>query len=171
MLAVVLIALGSIKESVKNFRNPYEETTTTVTETTSQNEVFKMDEASARLFELCNQARVNVGVEPLLFDEGICKVAYTRCNEQISSLIKGHTRPNGEKFYTEFYEHGLRYKSYGENIVIIRSTTQSQEKKALELWMNSDSHRENLLNPKWRYSGICVLICEEGYYAVQLFAC
>ncbi|MBR2869018.1 MAG: hypothetical protein IKB88_08190, partial [Clostridia bacterium] len=85
---------------------------------------------------------------------------------------KGHTRPNGEKFYTAFYEHGLRYKSYGENIVIVRSVTLSQEEKALDLWLDSASHRKNLLNPKWRYSGISVLISEEGYYyAVQLFAC
>lgn len=164
------MVLGSLKDAVKNFQNP-EESTTAVTETTSQNEVFKMDEASERLFELCNQARVDKGLSPLVLDKNICRVAYTRCNEQLFSLL-GHTRPNGEKFYTAFYEHGLRYKSYGENIVIIRSTTQSQEKKALELWMNSDSHRENLLNPKWRYSGISVLISEEGYYyAVQLFAC
>lgn len=165
------MALGSLKDAAKNFQNP-EESTTAVSETTTQDETYEPDDAAIKLFELCNQARVDAGVEPLLLDKNICKVAYTRCNEQISSLIKGHTRPNGEKFYTAFYEHGLRYKSYGENIVIIRSTTQSQEKKALELWMNSDSHRENLLNPKWRYSGISVLISEEGYYyAVQLFAC
>lgn len=165
------MALGSLKDAAKNFQNP-EESTTAVSETTTQNETYEPDDAAIKLFELCNQARVDAGVEPLLLDKNICKVAYTRCNEQISSLIKGHTRPNGEKFYTAFYEHGFRYKSYGENIVIVRSVTQLQDKKALELWMNSDSHRENLLNPKWRYSGISVLISEEGYYyAVQLFAC
>ena len=163
------MALGSLKDAVKNFQNP-EESTTAVSKTTTLDETYEPDDAARKLFSLCNQARVNAGVEPLVLDENICKVAYTRCNEQFSLL--GHARPNGEKFYTAFYEHGLRFSSYGENIVIIRSTTQSQDKKALDLWLNSDSHRTNLLNPKWRYSGICVLISEEGfYYAVQLFAC
>lgn len=169
MLAIVFMVLGSLKDAVKNFQNP-EETTTAVTETTSQNEVFKMDEASERLFELCNQARVDKGLSPLVLDKNICKVANTRCNEQFSLL--GHARPNGEKFYTAFYEHGLRFSSYGENIVIIRNSVESFEQRALDLWLNSDSHRENLLNPKWKYGGISVLISEEGYYyAVQLFAC
>ena len=162
--------MGSLKDAVKNFQNP-EESTTAVSETTTQDETYEPDDAARKLFSLCNQARVNAGVEPLVLDKNICQVAYTRCNEQISSL-PGHTRPNGEKFYTAFYEHGLRYNSCGENIAIVRSVTQAQEVRALELWLNSDSHRELLLDPKFKYSGISVLISEEGYYyAVQLFAC
>lgn len=132
------MVLGSLKDAVKSFHNP-EESTTAVTETTSQNEVFKMNEASERLFELCNQACVDKGLSPLVLDENICRVAYTRCNEQFSLL--GHTRPNGEKFYTAFYEHGLRFSSYGENIVIIRSSVESFEQRSLDLWLCSDFHK------------------------------
>lgn len=163
------MVLGSLKDAVKSFHNP-EESTTAVTETTSQNEVFKMNEASERLFELCNKARLDAGLDPLTLVERISSVARTRCQEQLLKL--GHTRPNSERFYTAFYDQGLRFNSYGENIVVIRNKVQSYEQKALELWMDSESHQKNLLNPKWTLTGLAVIVSEEGYYyAVQLFAC
>ena len=141
-----------------------------MSETISQAETSVPYAATIRLYELCNKARVDAGLNPLKLDERISSVARTRCQEQL--LLLGHTRPNSERFYTAFYDQGWRFSSYGENIVVIRIKVQSYEQKALELWMNSESHRENLLNPKWTLTGLAVIVSEEGYYyAVQLFAC
>ena len=57
------MALGSLKDAAKNFQNP-EESTTAVSETTTQNETYEPDDAAIKLFELCNQARVDAGLNP-----------------------------------------------------------------------------------------------------------
>lgn len=141
-----------------------------MSETISHTNISVPDDAAIRLYELCNKARLDAGLDPLTLVERISSVARTRCQEQLLKL--GHTRPNSERFYTAFYDQGLRFNSYGENIVVIRNKVQSYEQKALELWMDSESHQKNLLNPKWTLTGLAVIVSEEGYYyAVQLFAC
>ncbi len=123
---------------------------------------------AVELFELCNRAREDAGLDKLVYSSEISQLAYIRACEQLSS--PGHLRPNDSRFYTVFIENGMVYDAYGENIVIIRSQKNFSPSYALSLWLSSETHKKILLG-KWTYSGICVLESDEGYfYAVQLFA-
>lgn len=146
---------------------PFE--TTPRTTSTQNGTSYMPDEDDIALFEACNKVRTDAGLSPLKLDNRICELAEIRCNEQF--VLTGHTRPHGNKrFHTVFLENNVPYRSVGENIVIIRSGDYS-EKHAVEIWLNSPSHKESLLDTDWEYTGVCVLFSEEGYYyAVQLFA-
>lgn len=123
---------------------------------------------AVELFELCNRAREDAGLDKLLYSSEISQLAYIRACEQLSS--PGHLRPDSSRFYTVFEENGMVYDAYGENIVIIRSQKNFSPSYALSLWLSSETHKKILLG-EWTYSGICVLESDEGYfYAVQLFA-
>lgn len=123
---------------------------------------------AAELFELCNRAREDAGLDKLVYISEISRLAYIRACEQLSA--QGHLRPDSSRFYTVFEENGMVYDAYGENIVIIRSKKTFSSSYALSLWLSSETHKKILLG-KWTYSGICVLESDEGYfYAVQLFA-
>lgn len=123
---------------------------------------------AVELFELCNRAREDAGLDKLLYSSEISQLAYIRACEQLS--LPGHLRPDSSRFYTVFEENGMVYDAYGENIVIIRSQKNFSPSYALSLWLSSETHKKILLG-KWTYSGICVLESNEGYfYAVQLFA-
>lgn len=159
---------GMFTDNLKS-EDPVEETTAPETTTFQEATAYAPDENDIALFEECNRARTANGLSPLELDNRICELAKIRCSEQF--VMTGHTRPHQNKgFHTVFLENNLTYRTVGENIVLIRSGG-CYEKKAVELWMNSPSHRENLLDAEWKYTGICVLFSEEGwYYAVQLFA-
>lgn len=123
---------------------------------------------AVELFEFCNRARENVGLDKLVYSSEISQLAYIRACEQLTA--QGHLRPDSSRFYTVFEENGMVYDAYGENIVIIRSQKNFSPSYALSLWLSSETHKKILLG-KWTYSGICVLESDEGYfYAVQLFA-
>lgn len=123
---------------------------------------------AVELFELCNRAREDAGLDKLLYSSEISQFAYIRAREQLTA--QGHLRPDSSRFYTVFEENGMVYDAYGENIVIIRSQKTFSPSYALNLWFSSETHKKILLG-EWTYSGICVLESNEGYfYAVQLFA-
>jgi len=124
---------------------------------------------AVELFELCNRAREDAGLDKLVYSNEISQLAYIRACEQLSS--PGHLRPvSSSRFYTVFEENGMVYDAYGENIVIIRSQKTFSPSHALNLWLSSEPHKKILLG-EWTYSGICVLESDEEYfYTVQLFA-
>jgi uncharacterized protein YkwD len=123
---------------------------------------------AVELFQLCNRAREDAGLDKLVHSCEISQLTYIRACEQLSA--QGHLRPDSSRFYTVFEENGMVYDAYGENIVIIRSQKNFSPSYALSLWLSSETHKKILLG-KWTYSGICVLESDEGYfYAVQLFA-
>ena len=116
---------------------------------------------AVELFELCNRAREDVGLDKLVYSSEISQLTYIRACEQL--VAQGHLRPDSSRFYTVFEENGMVYDAYGENIVIIRSQKNFSPSYALSLWLSSETHKKILLG-KWTYSGICVLESDEGYF-------
>ena len=62
------------------------------------------------------------------------------------------------------------WKRIGENIAYNRGYDNPVEFAVLR-WMQSQSHRENLLSEKWKESGIGIAIAADGktYYFTQVF--
>lgn len=74
-----------------------------------------------------------------------------------------HTRPDGSGFYTVF---GVEENySYGENIAEGFDTAQ----QALDGWMASEGHRENILDPEYTGMGIGTVQQDGRRYWVQIF--
>ncbi len=121
-----------------------------------------------KLFNAVNEAREASGKmqEPLQLDLELCKLAYIRAQEQ--AVSKGHTRPDGTRFITVFNEYNYKCKRAGENICIIGDSSTYSPQKVTELWLNSQSHKSNMLNDKWIKTGTAVI---NNKYCVQLFAC
>lgn len=79
------------------------------------------------------------------------------------SLYYSHTRPNGESCFTAFTTTAL---SKAENIAL----GQSSASVVMNAWMNSDGHRTNILNSKYKEIGIGCFYHNGRYHWVQLFA-
>lgn len=111
------------------------------------------------VLSLVNEKRNEEGLDPLTWNKTLAKDASSRAKE-ISKKFS-HTRPNGKEWYT------LDEKNmYGENLGKNYTTAQD----VFDAWMNSESHKENILWEEFTQIGIALYITKDGsYYWVQEF--
>lgn len=119
---------------------------------------------AAQLGELVNAERKKAGVGSLQYDAGLAGIAAGRARE-LSELFS-HQHADGTttvQYLTE--ERGARYA--GENIAM----GQAQAGYVMEDFMNSKSHRNNILNPKYTKLGAGYYRNEDGKsFWCQLFS-
>lgn len=98
------------------------------------------------VLSLVNQERVRNGLEKLTWGETCAKAAEIRSEEIVQ--LYSHTRPNGTSWDTACIEptDGGAYLE-GENLVVGNSAVSPETTVAA--WMNSEKHRENILNPNY----------------------
>ncbi|WP_101295090.1 CAP domain-containing protein [Halegenticoccus soli] len=143
-----------------------------------------------------NDRRTERGLDPVAFDPELREVARYHSEDMAERGYFAHVSPEGEDLsdrYEKFgYEcrvrvSGLKYATGGENIAknyrgapvatdggVERYETEEELAAAIvEGWMNSPSHRENLLQPYWENEGIGVAVTTEdgrtAVYATQNF--
>lgn len=151
-----------------------DETEPSATETKTENTAYDTpsnlteSEYAEEVLRLVNIERKKAGVTPVQLDTKLTKAAQIRSEEIIE--VYDHVRPNGEYFNDVLSEVGLNPYGYalGENIVEGPATLEI----AMTSWMNSQGHRENILNPEFRYLGVGYTRTDGGYYHywAQLFS-
>lgn len=117
----------------------------------NQEEAAVTDESSYadEVIRLINEERKKAGLNPLEKNEKMMSAAAVRA-EEINEVF-GHTRPNGKACKTVLEELGYEGDYAGENI---SKGTFEEPESAMELWMDSKGHRENILNPDYKYLGV-----------------
>lgn len=105
-----------------------------------------------QVFDLINLRRAEVGLYPLQYILGdLHALTYVRTTEIQQSYA--HTRPDGTPWSTIFSEYGLGYHSAGENL----ARGQQSADEVMNDWMNSPTHRDNILSGEFRAVSIGVL--------------
>jgi len=75
-----------------------------------------------------------------------------------------HISPRGKRINT--YAKGYEYRVMGENLA--RNYTDAGS--IIKAWMNSPSHRANILDKEFRETGIGIATAKDGtIYVVQVF--
>ena len=114
--------------------------------------------------ELVNYYRAQNGLSALEYDADAACAAQKRAVE-IQSVFS-HTRPDGSRCFTALDECGASYRGAGENIAM----GQTSAEQVMNEWMNSQGHRENILNPNFTKIGVGVAKGADGrYYWTQMF--
>lgn len=126
----------------------------------------KRDEIAEEVIRLTNAEREKAGLNPLEMDDTLMKAADVRVRELGESF--SHTRPDGRKFVTAVEEAGYPNSYVGENIAF----GVGNAKSALSLWMDSEGHKQNILNPDYEKMGAGYIydLDSEHSYWVQIFA-
>lgn len=123
------------------------------------------------MLNLVNQARRENGLNELWYSARVHEVSTLRAVE-LSSYYS-HTRPDGKGFQTAFADVGVSYLYAGENIAYGRNMFETPG-EVFEAWMNSESHRENILNPNYECVAFGLSVLKVGpntyYYWSQEFA-
>ena len=97
------------------------------------------------VLRLVNMERVKVGAAPLTFAKDLAASAYVRAKELPYKF--SHTRPNGSKCFTAMPQIG---HILGENL----AGGQATPKQVVQAWMDSKTHRDNILSKKFKEMGV-----------------
>ena len=124
--------------------------------------VGTVDMAAAwAVLERVNAERLAAGVAPLEMDGVLLSTAMQRAAEV--TLSYGHTRPDGSGFETAVeWRHTL-----GENLAAGYDTPDA----AVNAWMDSQLHKENMLDPIFASAGVGVFTYHgQTFFALELDA-
>ncbi len=119
----------------------------------------------SEVFSFVNQQRANNGLSPLIIDPELQNVARIKARDMADNNYFSHTSPTYGSPFQMLSRFGIYYKSAAENIA-----GNSSSSNAVNEWMNSPNHRENILNSDFTYTGIGV--AEDPGYGkiyVQMF--
>ena len=112
-----------------------------------------------------NVERSRHGLSKLKTTDALCSASGTRAKELYYKF--SHTRPSGNRWTTALSAKGIKYRNAAENIAAGYTSPCS----VVKAWMESDGHRNNILNSKYSYLGVGLLYTQSGkkYYWDQLF--
>lgn len=124
---------------------------------------------SSELIELTNQVRVEQGLEPLAISSKLNEAAEKKAMDMINQDYFAHTSPDGLSPWYWVSKAGYKYTTAGENL----AKDFGESEYVHQAWMNSPSHRANILNKNFQDIGIAVARGEingkETTIAVQFF--
>ncbi len=104
------------------------------------------------LIELLNQERQSLGLQPLKENAELNRAALLKAQDILEKDYFSHQSPEGVIPWYWFKIAGYNYKFAGENLAV--GFLDSQEVN--QAWLDSSSHRANLLNPNYKDVGIAI---------------
>lgn len=116
------------------------------------------DDYANEIIALTNQERINAGLEPLEYNTNLSDCAYIRAEECCARF--SHTRPNDMQWWT--VNSNIMY---GENLAKGFNNTVN----LVSAWMNSQSHKENILSAEYKTIGVAVFEVNNIKYVAQEF--
>ena len=123
--------------------------------------------------DLINAHRISAGCSPLQVNAKLVNAAQAHTEDMVFNDFFSHTGSNGSNPGQRIAAQGYSYSTWGENIAAGYSTATS----AVNGWMNSKGHRNNILNCNFKETGVgyYFLANDPGdenwrYYWTQVFA-
>lgn len=105
------------------------------------------------VIELTNEQRAKNGLPPLSENLSLDKAAQAKAANMFSENYWAHFAPSGKTPWDFIQGSGYRFSYAGENLA--KNFYTSDE--VVAAWMNSSSHKENIMNPKYKEVGIAVV--------------
>lgn len=123
-----------------------------------------------RAFELINSERQRRGLRPLVMDGSLTRLARYHSENMARGGYLSHTDRDGRDLRGRADALGLHnWKAIAENIAYNQGYNDPTA-FAVERWMVSEKHRENVLNDEYTHAGVGVVRASDGtYYFTQVF--
>lgn len=102
------------------------------------------------LIALTNQARNQFDQPPLTPNTLLMSAAQQKAEDMVSKRYFAHFSPENVSPWDFFKQVGYTYQVAGENLAI----TNEDETAVMQGWLNSPTHKENVLGSKYRDIGI-----------------
>ena len=110
---------------------------------------------------LVNTERAKQHIQGLDIDWELSRVARTKSCDMANKGYFSHQSPTYGSPFDMMKQFGIKYKGAGENI----ASGQRTPEEVMKSWMNSQGHRENIMNPTFTHIGVG--FCEGGQYGTM----
>lgn len=104
------------------------------------------------IIDLVNKSRVENSMAALAENENLDNAAKDKMEDMIKNNYFAHTSPTGVTPWSWFEKNGYDYKYAGENLALGFSSVEKEH----QAWMDSPTHRKNILNPNYKEIGVAV---------------
>ena len=111
------------------------------------------DISSAELLADTNTERVKDSLPSLKINDELSKAAFLKAQDMFANNYWAHTSPTGVTPWKWLGDSGYNYDVAGENLAKNYPTSQA----TVDAWMNSETHRANILNGKYQDIGFAVV--------------
>lgn len=122
------------------------------------------------VINLTNEKRVSAGVGVVKESALLSQAAAAKAQDMLDKNYWAHFAPDGKTPWQFISESGYRYSAAGENLARDFDSASA----VVVAWMNSPSHKDNLLDPRFTEIGVAVtsgnLNGVNGSLVVQMFA-
>lgn len=122
----------------------------------------------AQVLERINEIRQQHGLKQLRNNEKLAAVARNYSRQMQEQNFFSHTSPAGDTMVQRVHSAGIFYLMLGENL-FKGTNIPKPVPEAVQGWMESPGHRENILRPEYQQTGIGVWHQGNTYYFTQLF--
>jgi len=130
---------------------------------------FATDITVEKLFTLTNEQRQKKGLNNLSYNDKLSNAAAKKANDMFAKNYWAHYGPDGESPWDFILDSGYKYEYAGENL----AKNFLFSSGVINAWMNSPTHRENILKPEYSEVGFAIvngiLNGEETTLVVQMF--
>lgn len=117
------------------------------------------------LFDLANQERVKAGLHTFKVDARLVRLARLKSQDMYENNYFGHISPTYGSPYDMERDAGISARVMGAENIARCATVE----RAHHLFMESEGHRANILDPRHDSIGIGVVSTPYGVYVTQLF--
>lgn len=107
----------------------------------------------SEVIRLTNEKRAQAGLSALTENGTLSQAAQAKAADMLNRDYWSHIAPDGTQPWIFFTNAGYRYRYAGENLARDFSSPSS----AVEAWMASSSHKENIMSAKYKEIGIAVV--------------
>lgn len=111
-----------------------------------------------------NNKRVAAGSSPLILNDQLSAAAVAKGADMFANQYWAHTSPGGRDPWSFIIAAGYNYLFAGENL----ARDFGDSKSVVDAWMNSPTHRDNLLNPRYKEIGFAVVNGKYGNHETTL---
>jgi uncharacterized protein YkwD len=134
----------------------------------TSNEV--LNQLEREVFDLLNRKRQQTGLPIIAWSDEMAKIARLHSENMARFKFFSHSGLDGLMVSDRADALGItRWVAIGENIAFNRGYEKPAE-FACARWMLSPTHRDNILNPRWKETGVGAAVNADGaYYFTQVF--
>lgn len=114
---------------------------------------YSSEITSQKVLDQTNQERTKLGLKPLKYNSVLSQSATKKAQDMFTNNYWAHNSPTGTTPWDFFKAVGYKYSVAGENLARDFYDTDS----LMKAWMNSPTHKANIVNTKYQEIGIGVV--------------
>jgi uncharacterized protein YkwD len=128
------------------------------------------NEAARQVFDILNRKRVAMGLSELEWSDRLAELARLHSDDMATHDLFSHRGSDGSMVDERADRlHLGGWAGIGENIAFLQNFADPAG-TAIDKWLESPSHRGNMLSTQWKETGVGVAVTKDGkYFFTQVF--